>query len=62
MTRKLSLSKETLTELTDPQLAYVLGGAMKSGTTCPVAACVNSDYNCLILWPTKRGCTPAVPE
>jgi hypothetical protein len=55
--RKLSLKKETLSDLTTVELRGVVGGA-PSGTTCPVKACLDSDYNCLIKWPTKEGCTP----
>ena len=60
MIRKLTLSKETLSELSRTELTDVVGGAMPSGTTCPLRACLDSDYNCLINWPTREGCTPAV--
>ena len=56
-TRKLTLKKETLNDLTTQELRDVVGGV--SGRTCPVKACLNSDYNCLL--PTKEGCTPAIP-
>lgn len=56
-TRKLSLKKETLSDLTAVELRGVVGAAA-SGTTCPVRACLDSDQNCLINWPTKEGCTP----
>lgn len=59
-TRKLTLSKETLSDLTTHELRDVVAGAMPSGTTCPLKACLQSDYNCL--FPTQEGCTPAVPE
>ncbi len=56
-TRKLRLARETLSELTAPELRDVVAGALPSGRTCPVKACLNSDYNCLL--PTQEGCTPA---
>jgi hypothetical protein len=43
--RKLTLKKETLTDLTKDELRDVVGAAM-SGVTCPVNACQHSDYNC----------------
>lgn len=58
--RRLILSRETLSELTSPELAHVVGGALPSGTTCPFRQCVESDYHCLVNWPTREGCTPAV--
>lgn len=59
MTKKLTLKRETLTDLTAHELRDVVAGAMPSGKTCPVKACLNSDYNCL--FPTQQGCTPAAP-
>lgn len=60
-TRKLALRRETLSDLTTGELRDVAGGALPSGGTCPLRACLNSDYNCLILLPTREGCTPAQP-
>lgn len=54
--KKLTLKKETLSDLTTVELRGVVGGA--SGATCPLQACLDSDQNCLIKWPTKEGCTP----
>jgi hypothetical protein len=64
--RKLTLKKETLADLTSDELRGVVGGVFPSGTTCPVKACMNSDYNCA---PTFQEscigtcrCTPALPQ
>ncbi len=47
MKRKLSLRRETLTELTSDELRNLVGGAdLLSGPTCPVKDCLNSRYNC----------------
>lgn len=62
MIRKLSLAKETLAELTDPQLANVIAAANASGPTCPLVGCLDTGDDCVILLPTRRGCTPAFPE
>ena len=59
MRRRLTLTRETLTELTSTDLRDVVAGAVPSGRTCPLKACLNSDYNCL--FPTQEGCTPAIP-
>jgi hypothetical protein len=62
--RKLTLKKETLADLSPEDMRGVVVGAA-SGTTCPVKACVQSDYNCA---PTLEAsclgtcwCTPATP-
>ncbi|HWL35598.1 MAG TPA: class I lanthipeptide [Frankiaceae bacterium] len=58
--KKLTLKKETLTDLTTVELHGVVGGAA-SGTPCDLRDRIESDYTCLIKWPTKEGCTPAMP-
>jgi hypothetical protein len=59
-TRKLALKKETLSDLSGQELRDVVGAAAElSGRTCPVRACLYSEYNCLL--PTREGCTPATP-
>jgi hypothetical protein len=56
MTRKLTLKRETLTELAVEDLRDVVGAA--SGLSCPVRDCLDSDVIC---FPTREGCTPAMP-
>ncbi len=48
-TRRLTLRRETLTELTPDQLRGVVGAAGPSGLTCPVLDClsVSADPSCL---------------
>ena len=58
-TRKLTLAREALSDLSTDEMRDVVAGALPSGTTCPLKACLQSDYNCL--FPTQEGCTPAVP-
>lgn len=63
--RKLTLKKETLSVLTTEDLRGVVGGAA-SGTTCPVKACLNSDYNCAPTFDQSClgtcHCTPTPPN
>ena len=62
-TRRLTLKKETLSALTTDELRGVAAGQLLSGATCPLQACVKSDYNCLsrdqTCIDTWCPCTPA---
>lgn len=50
MTRRLSLKRETLTELSADDLVAVNGAAVPSGIACPSSLCISVKFGECVTW------------